>query len=386
MKELIIKSLTENQFFQGGFVLTLFGSVVVWLRSFIPFIQERIERKFKYFVSIESTDHLYNLFNKFLSNNYNQVYKQVQAFISYEDNSKYSLGQNNINSSFIIWYKKVPLIITANREKLENASNMYSATIYSYNIVSWFSNKAVKELLNDLIDKHAAEITKKETLPIYTYDGVWVRHEGLNVKPIDKIFNTFKKSLIIDLEKFYNSKEEYKRKGIPFRRSYLLYGPPGNSKTSTILALAQKFNQKVQLLNLNDLGEKSILNAIRGIVDGFVVLEDVDCLLNDRKVNDKLSFSTLLNVLDGAYSKDNICVFMTTNHISKLDDALIRPGRIDKRFLFDNPCKEDVENMIELFFNEKVKMTNYSNQYSGAEIQEKLISSDSTTEFISKLI
>ena len=44
-----------------------------------------------------------------------------------------------------------------------------------------------------------------------------------------------------------------------------------------------------------------------------------------------MSLSGLLNALDGVASQEGRILIMTTNHIEKLDSALIRPGRIDLR-------------------------------------------------------
>ena len=49
--------------------------------------------------------------------------------------------------------------------------------------------------------------------------------------------------------------------------------------------------------------------------------------------SDKLDLSGLLNVLDGVVDTPNRILVMTTNHPEKLDPALIRPGRIDKKLL-----------------------------------------------------
>jgi chaperone BCS1 len=49
--------------------------------------------------------------------------------------------------------------------------------------------------------------------------------------------------------------------------------------------------------------------------------------------SDKLNLSGILNALDGVVDSPNRILIMTTNHPEKLDPALIRPGRIDKKFL-----------------------------------------------------
>jgi len=49
--------------------------------------------------------------------------------------------------------------------------------------------------------------------------------------------------------------------------------------------------------------------------------------------SDKLNLSGILNALDGVVDSPNRILIMTSNHPEKLDPALIRPGRIDKKFL-----------------------------------------------------
>ena len=44
-----------------------------------------------------------------------------------------------------------------------------------------------------------------------------------------------------------------------------------------------------------------------------------------------VTFAGLLNALDGVAAQEGKLLFLTTNHIDKLDAALIRPGRVDYR-------------------------------------------------------
>ena len=62
----------------------------------------------------------------------------------------------------------------------------------------------------------------------------------------------------------------------------------------------------------------------------ILLLEDVDALFVDRKANDSnkslVSFSGILNVLDGMARKNGLITFLTTNYRNELDPALIRPS------------------------------------------------------------
>jgi chaperone BCS1 len=50
-----------------------------------------------------------------------------------------------------------------------------------------------------------------------------------------------------------------------------------------------------------------------------------------KPASEKVSLSTLLNVIDGVASQEDRILFMTTNHITRLDEALIRPSRVDRK-------------------------------------------------------
>jgi chaperone BCS1 len=59
-----------------------------------------------------------------------------------------------------------------------------------------------------------------------------------------------------------------------------------------------------------------------------------------------------LNALDGVASGEERIIFMTTNHIAKLDPALIRPGRVDLVELVDNASPEQVRRLFTRFYGE----------------------------------
>jgi len=67
-------------------------------------------------------------------------------------------------------------------------------------------------------------------------------------------------------------------------------------------------------------------------------------------VPDKLDLSGILNVLDGVVDTPGRLLIMTTNHPDKLDPALIRPGRIDKRIELGYMSPESMVQMAEHYF------------------------------------
>jgi mitochondrial chaperone BCS1 len=77
---------------------------------------------------------------------------------------------------------------------------------------------------------------------------------------------------------------------------------------------------------------------------------------------DKLDLAGLLNVLDGVVDSPGRIVIMTTNHPERLDAALIRPGRINKRLLFTFMEQQEIVQMLAHHFgpmtNDRVELLN----------------------------
>ena len=167
-----------------------------------------------------------------------------------------------------------------------------------------------------------------------------------------------------DVEDFLSeeTKNWYVEHGVPRRRSYLLYGEPGSGKTSMIKVLAGKFKLNACFLSLasgradsTGVIDNQILNdAICTLpAEALLVLEDVDTLFNEDRVSKdgvNITYSTLLQALDGIPSGEGRITIMTTNHLSKLDSAMIRCGRVDRMFHIGAPDKEQIENYFQTYY------------------------------------
>ncbi|KAJ4290719.1 Complex III assembly protein translocase and chaperone [Collariella sp. IMI 366227] len=148
-----------------------------------------------------------------------------------------------------------------------------------------------------------------------------------------------KEGLVGDVKEFLKAQSWYTERGVPYRRGYLLYGPPGTGKTSFIQALAGELDYSVAMINLSEVGMTDDLLAqlLTQLPEkSILLLEDVDAALVNRRQRDpdgysgrSVTASGLLNALDGLAAGEDRIAFLTTNHIDRLDPALIRPGRVD---------------------------------------------------------
>lgn len=140
--------------------------------------------------------------------------------------------------------------------------------------------------------------------------------------------------LVADLRRFRAGKDWYGARGVPWRRGYLLYGPPGTGKSSAIRAVATDLGLDIATLDIGRRGlsdddlRDALMTAPR---DAILAIEDIDAVFRDRAGADHVgvSFSGLLNAIDGVAAQEGRALIMTTNHRERLDPALIRPGRAD---------------------------------------------------------
>ncbi|RID78785.1 hypothetical protein BRARA_A01578 [Brassica rapa] len=164
-----------------------------------------------------------------------------------------------------------------------------------------------------------------------------------------------KREIMEDLKDFTECRSFYQRTGRAWKRGYLLHGPPGTGKSSMIAAMANYLGYDIYDLELTEVKSNSELRKLlmKTSSKSIIVIEDIDCSINltnrgkkfnepemaltgsglgDESVNgDTITLSGLLNFTDGLWSccgSERIFVF-TTNHIEKLDPALLRSGRMD---------------------------------------------------------
>ncbi|ORC90340.1 putative ATP-dependent chaperone [Trypanosoma theileri] len=197
-------------------------------------------------------------------------------------------------------------------------------------------------------------------------------------------------SIVEEARVFLRSKSLYMSLGVPWRRGYLFEGPPGTGKTSFILALASEFSLPIYLLSLQskELDDAALIGLINSVPPkSLLVIEDLETAIkaspttttnsstptassealsstttssNSRAVvntevgggrDSGVSLSALLNAIDGIASSEGRVLVITTNDASRLPspNALLRPGRIDRRVFFGPLEPDAMKNMMKSF-------------------------------------
>ncbi len=189
----------------------------------------------------------------------------------------------------------------------------------------------------------AQQSTEGKTIVYTSRSTSWEKFgEPRRKRPIESVIldKGVKERIIADLLDFLASAKWYYDRGIPYRRGYLLHGPPGSGKSSFIQALAGTLDYNIAILNLSERGlTDDRLNHLLTIIPRrtLVLLEDADAAFSNRRIQTdadgyrgaNVTFSGLLNALDGVASAEERILFLTTNHADRLDSALVRPGRVD---------------------------------------------------------
>jgi hypothetical protein len=178
--------------------------------------------------------------------------------------------------------------------------------------------------------------------------GYWESFNTIYAQPFEKIYidPEMKVSIIRHIDGFIASKERYIEFGRPYKLNFLLAGVCGSGKSSLIKAIALKYKRPLYVLNFSKcLNDENLVQLMADISDDAIILmEDIDAFFVNRDSKDNnVSFSALLNIMDGTMMKGNgVMMFLTANNPDHLDQALIRPGRIDRILKFDYPRHQEI--------------------------------------------
>lgn len=275
-------------------------------------------------------------------------------------NGKYIINDIEIEISDLVLNGKIQTFYF--KEDFYQVKKVVFESSSKAKIISFFEeaiNKKFKEKKEKFAEVSGDKIIKKKwtgycwtydsSIPKRSFESIFLKENYIN-KIKDPITNFLK-------EETYN---DYNKHGIPYKLNIMLHGSPGVGKTSLIHTIASECCANLCVLNINaELKEEAMIEAISQVNEddtkSILVLEDIDCIFADRKTNDSLknniTMNGILNCLDGFNNPEGLIVIMTTNFPDKLDDALMRSGRIDLDIELTYLDKFQTRNMFLSFFN-----------------------------------
>lgn len=244
--------------------------------------------------------------------------------------------------------------VTAYRYKSSSDHGTSYAVMYQYELILWADT--IDTLNKFIVDA----CTEKETLTIYHYNakhGFWKTYGRVQERdPKTLILDKGIKNMILtDIKEFEEKEDVYKKFGIPYKRNYLFHGKPGTGKTTLTNVIANCTNRSIYILSFDpEMTDNVLKDAVQqiGSDKAILLLEDIDCIFQDRSSatnNSNVSFSGLLNVLDGVAKVKSLITIVTTNYVKKLDSALIRPGRIDMMVEFSVITEVQIDGLLDLY-------------------------------------
>jgi chaperone BCS1 len=208
-----------------------------------------------------------------------------------------------------------------------------------------------------------SEQTEDATFTIFRWHvryGYWRRDCVCKARPMESVVlpKVLKDRVVDDVDEFLEeqTKDFYQSHGIPYKRAYLFYGVPGGGKTSLIQALAGEYQRNVCFLQPShpEMTDDALKSAVQEApARSIIVLEDIDALFDkqrNKKSTTPLTFSGVLNALDGIGAPSGQIFIMTTNFKEQLDPALIRNGRVDIKVEFEPTCAEQMSEMFQQFY------------------------------------
>ncbi len=374
----VLDQLANNDFLSGGVVVVVLTAILAYARSAPLRVWNAIDRWSHTSLIIRndsSSDYMHLLV--WLTANDQIMYRNRTKQIGKTGTLVFGLGSS--------WFFHGWRFIRIYRAREDNSQTGTLQSRESLILRTWGRNSQVlAEIMAEAIKLSAGDGVKRYVDIYNARCGEWNYIGQVPKRHLDSVVlkDGQLDMMVRRIESFQDNAAEYRKLGVPHRLGFLLEGPTGTGKTSTILTLASHFNARLKIVSLTSLDDSSLMKLCgeMGTTDllMFIIFEDADVLFKGRKKDkssmDQVTFGGLLNAIDGLTSGNNRVTFITTNHVEKLDPALLRPGRVDVRMTLDNLDYTQACGMYRRFFHDDADP--FALEFDGksaAEAQEELI-------------
>lgn len=201
---------------------------------------------------------------------------------------------------------------------------------YLYNKEELFSENYFKEEAQKYLDE-----TDEPTLRMFVNNHNGFEAEQFKIEKVNiDLENNYNEDIKLFNENLFRLLNDISIKGL-----HLFYGLPGTGKTNFLRHITATVKRDVLFIPsgmTEILSSPSFFKQLTNHTGGLLIIEDAEKAITARESSDNNAVSTLLNISDGLLSDvlkmQIICTFNTD--ISKLDKALLRPGRLLSKYEF----------------------------------------------------
>ncbi|KAI0841111.1 BCS1 N terminal-domain-containing protein [Hypoxylon sp. FL0890] len=371
-----VNALLDNPVFAGGFGLASLGAALAFARRGALATAGMVRRRMLVNVEISRQDPSYPWILAWLSQpreHTTLLAKKLTRINKLSVTTTTSSTPNGATkASFflqpgygrhIVKYKHA--YIAVNREKQSTARTNTGEPHETVELTTLYAHRHIFEDIFTEARALALQANEGKTVVYSVRNFDWVPlGEPRRKRPLGSVIldEGVKEHIVNDAKDFLARRQWYVDRGIPYRRGYLLYGPPGSGKSSFIQALAGELDFSVAMVNLSEIGvtdDKLAFLLTKLPERTILLLEDADSAFINRRKRETdgysggtVTFSGLLNALDGLSAGEERIAFLTTNHVELLDPALIRPGRVDMMVRIGEATRYQAAQMWDRFYGD----------------------------------
>jgi cell division protease FtsH len=164
---------------------------------------------------------------------------------------------------------------------------------------------------------------------------------------------------LVEIVDFLKNPQRYSKLGARIPRGVLLYGPPGTGKTLLARAVAGEAQAAFFSMSASEFVEaivgvgasrvRDLFKQAKEAAPSIVFIDELDAIGRSRSGNvgglsggndeREQTLNQILTEMDGFEPGTNVIVLAATNRPEILDQALLRPGRFDRRIAVHPPDK-----------------------------------------------